>query len=211
MQYQAFPSGPIDTNLYIAVDPEALEAVIIDAPPNSAGFCTGFIRSLGLKPKMLLLTHSHWDHIADAKAIAEQLKIPIAIHRLDAENLRKPGSDGIPQMVEVEGVEPDVLLEEGQTIDFGGNQLKVIHTPGHCPGMCCFYEPNEHILFSGDTLFKRSIGILNLPTGEPDKMWESLKKLEALPPETIVLPGHGPETTIGDESWLPRAQQIFGR
>ncbi len=102
-----------------------------------------------------------------------------------------------------------MILEEGDRISIGEIAFTVISTPGHSPGCVCFYCEKEHILFSGDTLFKGTIGNLTFPTSVPDEMWPSLDKLAALPPETKVYPGHGPSTTIGDESWLPRARKLF--
>ncbi len=87
--------------------------------------------------------------------------------------------------------------------------IKVIHTPGHSPGGVCFYLPSEKILFSGDTLFRGTIGNLSLPTARPDLMWDSLKKLAALPPETKVYPGHGGPTTISAEKWIAHAKGKF--
>jgi len=112
-------------------------------------------------------------------------------------------------MYQIEGVEPEFDLQEGEIIEVGKLQLIVIASPGHTPGGVCFYLDKEKILFSGDTLFKGSIGNLSFPTADPQAMWHSLKKLEKLPSETVVYPGHGPSTTIGDEDWLPKAQELF--
>ncbi|MCB1082882.1 MAG: MBL fold metallo-hydrolase, partial [Simkania sp.] len=127
----------------------------------------------------------------------------------DRLNVVKPGSDKLPLMFHIDGVEPEFDLQEGEVIEVGKLKLIVIETPGHTPGGVCFYLDKEKILFSGDTLFKGSIGKISFPTANPQAMWRSLKKLEKLPPETVVYPGHGPSTTIGDEDWLPKAQELF--
>jgi hydroxyacylglutathione hydrolase len=100
-------------------------------------------------------------------------------------------------------------LTEGQIVTVGQLTLTVIHTPGHSPGGVCFYAKEEKVLISGDTLFRGTIGKLNSPTGQAERMWPSLKKLAALPPDVRVYPGHGEGTSIGEENWLARAEEIF--
>ncbi|MBA2368365.1 MAG: MBL fold metallo-hydrolase [Candidatus Protochlamydia sp.] len=210
MLIEIFPSGPFSTNAYVATCSATEEAVIIDPAPQSAQTIHAFIQGKKLKCKAILLTHSHWDHIADVAALKEFYPVPVYIHPLDIPNLRQPGADQLPCWIPFPAVEPDVLIEESAVITLGELRFRVIHTPGHTPGGVCFYEPAKNILFSGDTLFKGSIGNLSFPTCQPDKMWGSLEKLAGLPPETRVYPGHGPATTILAESWLSQAKQIFG-
>lgn len=204
---ECYPSGPFDTNAYILACNETSEGVIIDPAPGSYdALITG---ASSIKIKAILLTHSHWDHIGDLKRVKESFGVPVYVHPADRENVVKPGSDGLPLMQRIEGVEPDFDLQEGEIIEVGKLRVIVIATPGHTLGGVCFYLDKEKILFSGDTLFKGSIGNLSFPTASPTDMWHSLKKLEHLAPETVVYPGHGPSTTIGDEAWLSKAQQIF--
>lgn len=159
---------------------------------------------------MILITHSHWDHICDAAKLKAQYRAPVFVHPLDLANLENPGSDGLPLMFNIEGVLPDKFLNEGDIVELGDLRFEVIHTPGHSPGGICLYNKEHGILFSGDTLFKGSIGNLSFPTANPTEMWKSLAKLAKLVPETVVYPGHGLPTTIGKESWLERAEEIFG-
>ena len=202
-----FSIGPFQTNAYLLSCSETSEGVIIDPAPGSAEM---LIRgSAHLKIEAILLTHSHWDHIGDLKKVKEAFGAPIYVHPTDRENVVNPGSDGLPLMFQIEGAEPDFDLQEGEEIEVGALKLVVITTPGHTPGGVCFYLEKEGILFSGDTLFKGSIGNLSFPTANPSEMWHSLKKLEKLPPETVVYPGHGPLTTLGDEGWLSKAQELF--
>lgn len=209
MSIIVIPSGPLETNSYIVYDPSSLSAVIIDAPPDSLESLKKVVKERNLKPEKLLLTHSHWDHTTDAKAVSEEFKIPIYIHPRDLGNLEKPGSDGLPCWFEIPPAQADVLLKEGDKIQVGSLNFEVIETPGHTPGGVCFYDPEHQILISGDTLFRGSIGNLSFPTARPDEMWESLKKLGKLPPTTAVYPGHGPGTTISSEPWLSRAKDFF--
>jgi hydroxyacylglutathione hydrolase len=209
MFIQSLPSGPFLTNAYILACKQTKEALIIDPGVDSYQPILDVINNHQFTPTAILLTHSHWDHIANVSKLKETLNIPVMIHQDDEANLITPGSDGLPMTPSFDGVTPDQYLKEHDEILVGESQFVVIHTPGHTPGGICLYSPKEKILISGDTLFKQSIGNLSFPTANPDKMWESLKKLEILPPETKVYPGHGPSTTIGEESWLPQAKQIF--
>ncbi len=204
------PSGPFETNAYIIACEKTSAAALIDPSPGSAEALTSYIEKQGLQPQMILLTHSHWDHIAEVSTLKDLLKLPVYIHPLDAPNLTNPGSDGLPCWISIKGVVPDHLLQDGENITLGNLKLQVIHTPGHSPGGVCFWNQKENILVSGDTLFHGSIGNLSFPTSNADSMWTSLAKLAKLPPQTAVYPGHGPSTTIGNEPWLNRAKEFFG-
>jgi len=194
----------------LATSSESGVTAIVDPAPSCAELIITYVSEKGFKVEKILITHSHWDHIADTAELKNHYNAPVYIHRDDAENLEVPGSDGIPLWEAMEVVQPDYFLKDGDIVDVGTLKFVVIHTPGHSPGSICFYCKEENILFAGDTLFKKSIGNLALPTSNAEMMWNSLNKLASLPPETKVYPGHGESTTIGDESWLPNARQIFG-
>lgn len=210
MIIQTFPSGPLETNAYVVACSNSKQAVIIDPAAGSFSSIVSYVDKNSLIPIAIWLTHSHWDHIVDVSAVKAKYNIPVLIHSRDAGNLERPGSDKLPCWVSLEGVIPDDFFDEGSYLQVGDHDFIVIHTPGHTPGGVCFYCPAEKVLISGDTLFKGTIGNLSFPTCSSDLMWTSLDKLAKLPPETRVFPGHGPDTTIGAESWLPRAKQIFG-
>lgn len=210
MILKVFPTGPLATNAYLIADPSTKQCIIIDPGFDSAPLINEEIKAQNWIPQAIWLTHSHWDHIGNAGELKKTWNIPIFMHALDAGNLRQPGSDGLPMWIAMEGVEPDVLIEEGKKLQLGGEEVEVIHTPGHTPGGVCFYFPASKILISGDTLFKGSIGNISFSTSQAERMWPSLKKLAALPPETTVYPGHGPKTTIGSEKWLGDAEKYFG-
>lgn len=210
MFIQDFPSGPFATNAYVVACSETRKAAIIDPAPESLLEICAYITKNQLIPDKILLTHSHWDHIADTATLKAKYPVPVCIHALDAPNLEQPGTDGLPCWISFEGVTPDVLLNEGDVVRVGNLSFEVIFTPGHTPGGVCFYDKKDGILMSGDTLFQGTIGNLSFPTARPNLMWDSLKKLSKLPPETRVYPGHGPSTTIGSESWLADAERIFG-
>ncbi|WP_075883694.1 MBL fold metallo-hydrolase [Candidatus Protochlamydia sp. W-9] len=209
MFIQPFPSGPFSTNAYLIACLSTQKAIIVDPAPESANLLLDCLRKHHFILQSILLTHSHWDHIADINSIKKLYDIPIYVHPLDQLNLEKPGSDGLPCWITIQPVKANIFLNDEDLIPVGQLTFKVIHTPGHSPGSVCFYEISQSKLLSGDTLFKGSIGNISFPTSQPDLMWTSLDKLAQLPPSTSVYPGHGPMTTIGNENWLPRAKQLF--
>lgn len=191
---------PYGTNSILFACEKTKKAAVIDPSSGAAAALVRKAEEKGFHIEKILLTHSHWDHIVDLAALKEMTHAPVYVHRLDVGNVEEPGSDLVPALLPVKAVKPDVFIEEGQVIQVGDLKIEVIHTPGHARGAVCFYLPEEHILFSGDTVFRGAIGMLSLPTSEPGKMRESLRKLAQLPPETRVIPGHGGETTIEREN-----------
>lgn len=205
-----FPSGPLKTNAYLITCPTTLVAAVVDPSPDSARKISSYITQHQLHLEKILLTHSHWDHIADVSCLKKQYSVPVSIHLLDVPNLEFPGADYLPLPFFIEGVKPDSLLKEDDEVKIGTLSFKVIFTPGHSPGGICFYCQEHALLISGDTLFRGSMGKISFPTSQPEEMWKSLKKLAQLPADTVVYPGHGPTTTIGRENWLTNAEKVFG-
>ena len=184
MYLKKFILGGLENNLYLLIEEETKEAILIDAGEEPEEILD-FLEKRKIKLKYLLLTHGHYDHTVGYKKIQEQTKAKILIHKEDV-NI----SFGTK-------VTPDAYLIDGDEINVGSITLKVLHTPGHTQGCCCFYFEKEKMLFSGDTLFYQGIGRTDLPEGNYDQELTSIKeKLLILPPETIVYPGHGPETNI---------------
>lgn len=210
MIFQPIPSGPFLTNAYIVACKKTKKAAIVDPSPKSFKNIASFIAQNQLIPEKILLTHSHWDHIADVSKCKNEWNIPIWVHPLDRANVESPGADGLPFWVPIEAASVDHLFQDGESFFIGDIEFTIIHTPGHTPGGVCFYSSQAKALISGDTLFQGTIGTLSLPTAQPELMWISLDKLAKLPLETIVYPGHGSSTTIGQEDWLPRAKELFG-
>ena len=210
MILEMFASGPIETNTYILGCSKTSKACVIDAPQGCLHKIEKILEKNELTLSKILFTHSHWDHTAEAFLLKERFKVPLLIHKLDAHNLIEPGSDELPLFFPVQGIKPDTLLEDGDLISVGELELEVIATPGHTPGGVCFYLAKEQILFSGDTLFKNSMGRVDFPQSSATNMWKSLKRLAALPPQTKVFPGHGPSTTIGAEMWMETAEKRWG-
>jgi hydroxyacylglutathione hydrolase len=192
--------GAIDTNCYFVVCKDTEQLAIVD-PGADGKRIAAKIKEAGWQPTMILNTHGHWDHIGANKYLQDQFSIPIFIHEADLNYLSDAGlsmaawlgSDG-------DGGICQKPLADGDEIKLGRLSMQVIHTPGHTPGGVSFYLPQQQILLCGDTLFDHSIGRTDLPGGDMDLILESIsKRLFVLPDAVIAYPGHGPETTIGEE------------
>jgi hydroxyacylglutathione hydrolase len=195
------PVGPLQCNCTILVDEETRDAVLID-PGDEPARILAAIERAGARPVALLHTHAHFDHIGASSAVAEKTGALIRLHAAD-----RFLWDALPAQAEMFGLKaqtprtPDAALENGETIAFGSSRLRAIHTPGHTPGSTCFLlESDGAVLYSGDTLFRRSIGRTDLWGGDSDQILDSIReRLFTLPNETPVVCGHGPDTTIGEE------------
>lgn len=195
--------GPLASNCYIVGSEATREGMIID-PGDEADTILRAVKVEKLDIKLIVVTHGHTDHIGALKEVKDATGAPFAMHPddgrlLQARMARLFGSSGDADS----NPEPDRLLKDGDFIDIGDLHFTVIHTPGHSPGGICIL--GHGILFSGDTLFQSSIGRADFPGSSYAQLLNSIHtKLMILPDETVVLPGHGPETTIGDERrWNP--------
>lgn len=199
LQVRKMQVGQIFTNCYIISDADSGEAIIVD-PGGNAEEIADFVVSDGLSVVGIVNTHCHIDHILSNGDLMDRYACPIMIHSADADGLTNPGRNLSALVAEDGFVSPaaDRVLEDGDEIALGESVLKVLHTPGHTPGgICLFYDG---VLIAGDTLFAGGVGRCDLPGGSMDAEIESIKqRLMTLPDETAVLPGHGPDTTIGSE------------
>ena len=194
--------GEFENNCYIVRNNDsAAECLVIDTALDVREL-PAFLDQHKLSPVAVILTHGHIDHIAGVNALRKKFpSILIYIHKLDSEML----GDANVNLSLMAGNpftagKADHLIDEGDTIDKAGIRLRVIHTPGHTPGGICLYSEKDGIIFVGDTLFAGSIGRTDFPNGDMRQLIEGIKhKLLVLPDDTIVYPGHGPETTIGRE------------
>ena len=192
--------GPLATNVHVLVDPHSREAIAIDTATPCLAWLTDELVARDWTLKLIVSSHGHWDHIGDNAAVAQHTGADVGAHPLDHDRLIHPSTNApfdIPPSV------PAVDLAEGGEVRFGSIRLRVLHTPGHTEGSVCLYEPDEGLLFSGDTLFAGGWGRVDLPGGDPDAMVASLGRFLDLEDGVHVFPGHGPETTIGRErAWL---------
>ena len=198
MKYESLIVGPLETNCYLVFCPETLECAVVD-PGAEGDQIIRLIEKRSFKPTLLLNTHGHIDHIGANKDIKERYDIPFYIHSADSPMLVSvlQSEMGI-FMGAKDSPPPDHFFEDGEKIEIGKSFLKVIHTPGHSPGSVSFL--GDGFLLSGDTLFCGGVGRTDLPGGSWQEMVSSINnKILTLPDEMIVLPGHGPHTTVGQE------------
>ncbi|MBV8714292.1 MAG: MBL fold metallo-hydrolase [Chloroflexi bacterium] len=193
--------GLFQENCWIVGSRRRGEAVVID-PGDEPEEILALARDMGVKITRVLASHAHLDHIMAARDIVEATGAPFLLHAEDvgiAENMPLSarmwlGHDVAPAPT------PDAFPVDGQDIEVAGVTLRVIHTPGHTPGSLSLYAAEARLLFSGDTLFRESIGRTDLPGGNTETIMASIRqRLYSLPDDTRVLPGHMQETTIGHE------------
>lgn len=191
--------GVCQTNCYFVYREGEKEAVVFD-PADQGDMLYQKLTEAGFTVAAVFLTHGHFDHIWGTKRLCE-----LSGARLYAYEAEKAlCEDAVANVSEQAGraytVEPDVYLKDGEEITVAGMTCRLIATPGHTVGSCCFYFEEDQILISGDTLFQDSVGRTDLPTGSYSELVRSIReKLLVLPDEAIVYPGHGDETTIGHE------------
>ncbi|MBN1393017.1 MAG: MBL fold metallo-hydrolase [Sedimentisphaerales bacterium] len=202
MKIDCLVLGAFETNCYVLRANEKVKDCLVIDTGLVAEELVDFIRAHRLNPVAVVLTHGHVDHIAGLVALRHHYPcIKVYIHKLDAEMLTGE-KDNLSYMagLSFSSAPADFLLEEGDTIEQANIKLHVLHTPGHTQGGICLYSKDDGIAFVGDTLFADSIGRTDMPGGSGTQLINSIKqKLCTLPDETIVYPGHGPQTTIGQE------------
>lgn len=190
--------GPLESNCFIIADENTKEVLVID-PGDEPDRILDLISENNFSVKYIVCTHAHFDHVGAVPDLKKETGAKIVIHRDEIEiykNTREQAAllwgyelDPLP--------EPDMLASEGDKLEIGDLIFEIIHTPGHSPGGICLY--GEGILITGDTLFAGSVGRTDFYGGNMEKLKSSFKRLMSLSDEVRVLPGHGPESTIGKE------------
>ena len=189
--------GPFASNCYIVGSESNKEGVIID-PGDDAKEILKNVKDSGLDIKLIILTHGHIDHTGAVKEVKEATRAEVAIHTDDAKSLQEQLLGRLFGLSYPPPPPPDWLLKDGDSIDIGDLHFLVVHTPGHSPGGICLL--GHGVVFCGDTLFNYGIGRTDFPAGSYSQLMNSIHtKLMILPDNTVVYPGHGPETTIGTE------------
>ena len=204
MKIASLVFNPIQENTYLIWD-ETMECAIIDAGnngPRENELLRKFIADHGLKPVVAVNTHGHFDHTLGVEFLKQEYQIPFALSSKDQFLLDTASVSGMIFGVEI-GALPtiDIDLEQTPEITFGQTTLQVIHTPGHTPGHVVLFEPKTKNLFTGDTLFRESIGRTDLPGGDYSWIMRSiLEQILPLGDEVTIWPGHGEKSSIGHES-----------
>ncbi|MGC2448003.1 MAG: MBL fold metallo-hydrolase [Candidatus Sulfotelmatobacter sp.] len=200
MIHEIFPVGPLQCNCSIIGDESTREAMVID-PGDDIDDVLNLVSKHNLQVKQIVITHAHIDHIGGAMKLRAATGAPILLNQNDYALLKMLDVQatwiGVPPPGKVE---IDRSVTTGETVSAGTHTAEVLHTPGHTEGSICLYFPAERKLIAGDTLFAGSIGRTDLPGGSMEKIIRSLHDtVLALPDETVVVPGHGELTTIGEE------------
>lgn len=193
-----FETGPLQENAWLIIDGDSREAAMVDPGDDGDRLIAG-VEQANAQLRAIWLTHAHFDHVGAVKALREHFDVPVYLHEADVPMFEagpfQAASYGLP----FEGDEvPSERFFEGQGLRLGRLSFVVMHTPGHSPGHVTVH--GHGIALVGDCLFAGSIGRTDLPLGNSAELGRSLRRIVALPPETRVLPGHGPATTVSEES-----------
>lgn len=204
LRIQTFEVNPLHENCYVIND-ETKECVIIDCgalTETEQNAVIAYINEEGLKPVHNLGTHGHLDHHFGDAAILSAFNLQPEVAEGDKVLMQHPKEAALQMLgmdLNIDLPAGNLKLTENEDIKFGSHTFKIIRTPGHSPGSVSFYCAEENVLFTGDTLFKGSIGRTDFPGGSMFQIISSLRELAQLPDKTIVYPGHGPQTSIGFE------------
>ncbi len=198
LKIEVIPVGMLEVNAIIGYDSESMVGILID-PGDEPDTILSTIERLAVKLDSIVLTHGHGDHIGAVDVLRDELSLPVAIGRLDAEMLSDPSLNLAANMgIDLKLKPPERLLDEGDRVEVGDFSFEVVHTPGHTRGSISLKSGNHVIV--GDLVFCGSVGRTDLQGGSFDKLLKSIKeKILVLPDETVLYPGHGPSTTVGRE------------
>lgn len=209
MKIEVMPLGFIMANTYIITDDITGEAAVIDCGECTAGLIE---RLKNVNLKYIMLTHGHFDHILGVYELKQRFpQAKIVIHKVDAKCLTDENESSAFEVAQgyQKYVEPDILVNEGDTLDLGSLEIKVMHTPGHTKGSVCYLIEQEKCIFTGDTLFCLTTGRTDLRGGSDTDMEKSIKRLYDMDEEYAVFPGHNRDTTIGYERKRNRFMRRF--
>ena len=199
MKIEKYVLGSMGTNCYLLINVEKKELVVVD-PATCPDYLVSHVKSNGYIPKAILLTHAHFDHVMGIDGFVKEFDIPVYLHEEEKQILEDPRLNLSGVFGASYSYNKASCLQDGQILELAGFQFKVIHTPGHTAGGCCYYEEAEGVLISGDTLFYQSVGRSDFPTGSMSILVRSIQeKLFCLPDDVMVYPGHNDATCIADE------------
>ncbi|MFA5203624.1 MAG: MBL fold metallo-hydrolase [Lentisphaeria bacterium] len=197
IQVLTLPVGMLEANCYLVWNPDTLDALLLD-PGDEPGRIAKAVAERGLHPRAILLTHAHVDHIRAVSELARQWAVPVCLAPADHPMYHSP-QNALPPWMSAARDLPEPQAEPPPAPP--GLEFRVLSTPGHSPGGVCYYFPAAGAAFTGDTLFCGSIGRADLPGGNADTLLHAIRnQLLTLPPETVIYPGHGQPSTIGEEA-----------
>ncbi len=212
MKISAFPVGPFQANTYLVVDETEGVAALIDCGDEGARLAR-LVHDTGMRLEAIWLTHAHLDHVAGIAELKRELPVPVHLHPLDL-----PVYEAASRQAEIFGLRieqpppPEARFTEGQVLELGSLRFEVMHTPGHAPGHVVIH--GHGVAFVGDCLFAGSVGRTDLPMSSGADLARSLERIAALPPETVIYPGHGVPSTIvrerAENPFLTGALRIVG-
>lgn len=197
MKIEHLVVGPLQVNCYIAYDEESREAMIVDPGDNAEGILKLLDRQR-VKPRYIVCTHGHFDHIGSVAAVKARTGAAVVLHGADL--LIYEGARDLAALMGFsleQQPAPDILVAEGDRLLLGNTAVTIMHTPGHSPGGVCLIH--GEMLLSGDTIFAGSIGRTDFPGGSLQAMKQSFRRITDLPAATRIFPGHGPDSTIAQE------------
>jgi len=202
VKIHVLPSGPIQTIGYLLTEARLGAAVLVDAPGGIVEKILPLLAQEGCTLQELWLTHGHWDHTQAAARVKRELGARVCAHRADQALIETPEimEEFMGARMGLEGVKVDHWVGQGDRLTALGREFEVRHVPGHCPGNVLFYAADAAAAFVGDALFNRGVGRWDLPGGSLDVLTKSIRgQIYTLPDATVVFPGHGPRTTVGEE------------
>ncbi len=202
MNLHVLPAGPLQTNAYLLTAPERGEAVLIDAPLGIGEIAKGILEREKCRLTELWITHGHWDHTQGGAEVVRQTGARTVAHADDKILIETPEvmDRFMAERRNLEPIKVDRWVSQGEKLDILGTTAEVRHVPGHCPGNVLFYFAALNIAIVGDAIFRGSIGRVDLPGGDFATLERSIRQqIYTLPPDTVLFPGHGPKTTVGDE------------
>ena len=199
MSIQMYVVSVCATNCYFVINDDTREVLIIDPGASAKQLAEKVVES-GLKPVAILLTHGHFDHASAVAELSQLLGVKVYAHEAERETLETPDLNLSGWEGKADTYHADVYVKDEQELELAGFKVRVLFTPGHTVGGCCFYFVEQNVVFSGDTLFEGSIGRTDFPKGSASQLIRAInEKLMILPDETAVYPGHGDMTSIGME------------
>ncbi len=201
LEIVTFVLGPLDNNTYLLADLDSGEAVVID-PAVGCELVVAEAKRREYHLGSIWMTHAHFDHLTGVNEIVDSIREPlqVALHPADLDLWNTGGGASMFGLNVLRLPQPTILLVDGQNLPLGKSRVEVRHVPGHTPGHVLFYAPGGGAAFVGDVIFRGSIGRTDLPGGDYQTLIDSIRsQVFSLPPETRLLNGHGPETTVKQE------------